>query len=87
MYIRTPRIGAVCSADPNDIQALAGDFAYELRQFFKTERDGERRSEREQADRHDVPPHAGPSGASVPALLGLPVALLLSHGSSAISRV
>ena len=43
MYIRTPRIGAVCSADPNDIQALAGDFAYELRQFFKTERDGERR--------------------------------------------
>lgn len=43
MYIRTPRIGAVCSADPNDIQALAGDFAYELRQFIKTDRDGERR--------------------------------------------
>lgn len=43
MYIRTPRIGAVCSTDPNDIQALAGDFAYELRQFFKTDRDGERR--------------------------------------------
>ena len=43
MYIRTPRIGAVFSADPNDIQALAGDFAYELRQFIKTDRDGERR--------------------------------------------
>lgn len=43
MYIRTPRIGAVCSADPNDIQALAGDFAYELRKFIKTDRDGERR--------------------------------------------
>ena len=43
MYIRTPRIGAVCSADPNDIHALAGDFAYELRQFIKTDRDGERR--------------------------------------------
>ena len=43
MYIRTPRIGAICSADPNDIQALARDFAYELRQFFKTDRDGERR--------------------------------------------
>ena len=43
MYIRTPRIGAVCSADPNDIQALAGDFAYELRQFIKTDRDGDRR--------------------------------------------
>lgn len=43
MYIRTPRIGAVCSADPNDIHALAGDFAYELRQFIKTDRDGGRR--------------------------------------------
>ena len=43
MYIRTPRIGAVCSADPNDIHALAGDFAYELRQFIKTDRDGDRR--------------------------------------------
>ena len=43
MYIRTPRIGAVCSADPNDIHALAGDFAYEPRQFIKTDRDGERR--------------------------------------------
>ena len=32
MYIRTPRIGAVCSADPNDIYALARDFVYELRQ-------------------------------------------------------
>ena len=43
MLIRTPRIGAVCSADPNDIHALAGDFAYELRQFIKTDRDGDRR--------------------------------------------
>ena len=43
MYIRTPRIGAVCSADPNDIHALARDFAYELRQFIKTDRDGDRR--------------------------------------------
>lgn len=43
MYIQTPRIGAVCSADPNDIHALARDFAYELRQFIKTDRDGERR--------------------------------------------
>ena len=43
MYIRTSRIGAVCSADPNDIHALAGDFAYELRQFIKTDRNGERR--------------------------------------------
>ena len=38
-----PRIGAVCSADPNDIHALAGDFAYKLRQFIKTDRNGERR--------------------------------------------
>ena len=43
MYIRTPRIGAVCSADPNDIHALAGDFAYELGKFIKTDRDGDRR--------------------------------------------
>ena len=43
MYIRTPRIGAVFWADPNDIHALAGDFAYELRQFIKTDRDGDRR--------------------------------------------
>ncbi len=43
MYIRSPRISAVCSADPNDIHALAGDFAYELRQFIKTDRDGDRR--------------------------------------------
>lgn len=43
VYIRTPRIGAVCSADPNDIHALARDFAYELGQFIKTDRDGERR--------------------------------------------
>lgn len=43
MNIRTPRIGAVCSADPNDIHALARDFAYELRQFIKTDRDSERR--------------------------------------------
>lgn len=43
MYIRTPRIGAVCSANPNDIYALARDFVYELRQFIKTDRDGQRR--------------------------------------------
>jgi len=43
VYIRSPRISAVCSADPNDIHALAGDFAYELRQFIKTDRDGDRR--------------------------------------------
>ena len=43
MYIRTPRIGAVCSPDPNDTQAVDRDFAYELRQFIKTDRDGERR--------------------------------------------
>ena len=43
MYIRSPRISAVCSADRNDIHALAGDFAYELRQFIKTDRDGDRR--------------------------------------------
>jgi len=43
VYIRTPRIGAVCSADPNDIYALARDFVYELRQFIKTDRDGQRR--------------------------------------------
>ena len=43
MNIRTPRIGSVCSADPNDWPAVAHDFAYELRQFIKTDRDGERR--------------------------------------------
>ena len=43
MFIRTPRIGAVCAADPIDIHTLARDFAYELRQFIKTDRDAERR--------------------------------------------
>jgi hypothetical protein len=41
--IRTPRIGSVCSADPNDWLAVAHDFAYELRQFIKTDRDPDRR--------------------------------------------
>jgi hypothetical protein len=41
--IRTPRIGSVCSADPNDWPAVAHDFAYELRQFIKTDRDPDRR--------------------------------------------
>ena len=39
MNIRTPRIGSVCSADPNDWLAVAHDFAYELRQFIKADRD------------------------------------------------
>lgn len=43
MNIRTPRIGSVCSADPNDWPAVAHDFAYELRQFIKTDRDPDRR--------------------------------------------
>jgi hypothetical protein len=41
--IRTPRIGSVCSADPNDWPAVAHDFAYELRQLIKTDRDPDRR--------------------------------------------
>jgi len=41
--IRTPRIGSVCSADPNDWPAVAHDFAYELRQFIKADRDPDRR--------------------------------------------
>lgn len=43
MNIRTPRIGSVCSADPNDFHAVAHDFAYELRQFIRTDRDTDRR--------------------------------------------
>lgn len=43
MNIRTPRVGSVCSADPNDWPAVAHDFAYELRQFIKTDRDPDRR--------------------------------------------
>ncbi len=43
MNIRTPRIGSVSSADPNDPRAVAHDFAYELRQLMKTDRDPDRR--------------------------------------------
>lgn len=43
MNIRTPRIGSVSSADPDDFHAVAHDFAYELRQFIKTDRDPARR--------------------------------------------
>lgn len=43
MNIRTPRIGSVSPADPNDFHAVAHDFAYELRQFIKTDRDPARR--------------------------------------------
>ena len=43
MNIRTPRIGSVCSADPNDLHAVAHDFAYELRQFIRTDRATDRR--------------------------------------------
>lgn len=43
MKIRTPQIGSVSSADPNDLHAVAHDFAYELRQFIRTDRDTDRR--------------------------------------------
>ncbi|MBI5790531.1 MAG: hypothetical protein HZA63_03555 [Rhodocyclales bacterium] len=43
MNIRTPRIGSVCSTDPDDFHAVAHDFAYELRQFIMTDRDPDRR--------------------------------------------